>query len=179
MLLVIVMTLGLLAGCKKKEETKVDKGDRTLTVGIPQDSNIPDYDTNAFSLYLEETLNIDIEWDYFARNGAKNSQAKYLERAYYSGRTIDDVSYISNDIRKKTFDLRTRNPLPTLGGKVKGWFDGAMYGLGNNLFTVCCASLAILSKGALAKLGAIGVAAKFGYDILRSGFGIGKEHPMN
>ena len=115
----------------------------------------------------------------FARNGAKNSQAKYLERAYYSGRTIDDVSYISNDIRKKTFDLRTRNPLPTLGGKVKGWFDGAMYGLGNNLFTVCCASLAILSKGALAKLGAIGVAAKFGYDILRSGFGIGKEHPMN
>ncbi len=70
MLLVLVMALGLLAGCKKKEETKADEGDRTLTVGIPQDSNIADYDTNAFSLYLEETLNIDIEWDFFARNGA-------------------------------------------------------------------------------------------------------------
>jgi ABC-type glycerol-3-phosphate transport system substrate-binding protein len=70
MLLVLVMTLGLLAGCKKKEETKADEGDRTLTVGIPQDSNIPDYETNAFALYLEETLNADIEWDYFARNGA-------------------------------------------------------------------------------------------------------------
>ena len=48
----------------------------------------------------------------YARNGAQNQQAKYLERAYYDGRTIDTVSYSANNIRKKTFDLRTKNPLP-------------------------------------------------------------------
>lgn len=115
----------------------------------------------------------------FARNGGQNTQAKYLESAYFNSRNTDDVSYISNDIRKKTFDLRTRNPLPSLWGKIKGGVQGATYGLGNNLFTVACSALAILSKGALAKIGAIGVCLGVCYNIARNGFGFGKQHPMN
>lgn len=115
----------------------------------------------------------------FAKNGAQNSQAKYLEKAYYNSRTIDKVSYTSNSIRQKTFDLRTKNPLPAIWGKIKGGFEGATYGLGENLFTVACSSCAILSKGFLAKIGAIGLGLKLCYEIARSGFGLGKEHPMN
>lgn len=115
----------------------------------------------------------------FSRNESQVTQGKYLENAYYNSRTLDKVSYTSNDIRSKTFDLRTRNPLPAIWGSIKGGTKGALYGLGENLFTVACSALAILSKGTLAKVGAAGVALKFCYDIARNGFGLGKKHPMN
>lgn len=115
----------------------------------------------------------------FSRNGAQNEQAKYLERAYFDSRGIDTVSYNSNNIRQKTFDLRTKNPLPSLWGRVKGYCEGASYSLGSNLFTVACSALALISKGALAKIGAIGVGLGVCYNIARNGFGLGKQHPMN
>lgn len=70
LLLVIVMSLGIFTGCKGKEK-ETGAGDNVLTVGVPQDTTIPDYDTNALSLYLEEVTGIDIRWVYFA-NGAAN-----------------------------------------------------------------------------------------------------------
>ena len=115
----------------------------------------------------------------FSRNGAQNQQSKYLENVYYNSRTTDDVSYFSNNLRKKTFDLRTKNPLPSLWGRIKGGAEGAAYSLGTNLFTVACSSLAILSKGFLAKAGAIGVGLGVCYNVARNGFGLGKQHPMS
>lgn len=115
----------------------------------------------------------------FSRNEAQNEQSKYLEKAYFSSRNIDEVSYTSNALRKKTFDLRTKNPLPTLWGRIKGGAEGLAYSLGNNLPTVACASLALLSKGILAKIGAVGVGLSVCYDIAHNGFGLGKHHPMD
>ena len=115
----------------------------------------------------------------FSRNEAQRVQGKYLEKAYYDSRTLDDVSYSSNKIRQKTFDLRTKNPLPALWGKVKGWTQGALYSLGNSLPLVACSALALISKGALAKIGAVGVALGACYSIARNGFGLGKQHPMD
>ena len=115
----------------------------------------------------------------FSRNGAQNEQAKYLEKAYFNSRNIDEVSYTSNNIREKTFDLRTKNPLPSLWGRVKGYCQGACYALGNNLFTVTCSACALLSKGILAKIGATGVGLSICYKIARDGFGLGKQHPMD
>ena len=115
----------------------------------------------------------------FSKNEAQVIQGKHLQNAYFNSRTIDNVSYTSNGIRKKTFELRTKNPLPAIWGKIKGATKGTTYGLGENLFTVACSALAILSKGSLAKIGAAGVVLKFCYDIARNGFGLGKEHPMN
>ena len=114
----------------------------------------------------------------FSRNGAQNEQAKYLQKAYYNSRTTDNVSYTANNIREKTFDMKTKNPLPTIWGRIKGGTQGALYSLGNSLLTVTCASLALLSKGALAKVGAIGVGLGVCYNIARNGFGLGKQHPM-
>ena len=73
MLLVLVMALGVLTGCKKQEGSKVE-GDRTLRVGIPQSSVTPDYNTNKFCVYLEEKTGIDIEWVYYANNPANYKQ---------------------------------------------------------------------------------------------------------
>lgn len=115
----------------------------------------------------------------FSRNGAQNTQARYLENAYFNSRNIDDVSYNSNNIRKKTFDLRTKNPLPSLWGRIKGYCEGATYSLGSSLPIVACSSLALLSKGLLARIGAIGIGLSLCYNVARNGFGLGKQHPMN
>ena len=115
----------------------------------------------------------------FSRNGAQNAQARYLENAYFDSRGIDNVSYNANNIRQKTFDLRTKNPLPALWGRVKGYCEGATYSLGNSLFTVTCSAFALLFKGLLAKVGAAGVGLGLCFNIARNGFGLGKQHPMD
>ena len=115
----------------------------------------------------------------FSRIGAQNQQSKYLEDAYFNSRGIDDVSYMSNNIRQKTFDLRSRNPLPSLWGRLKGGAQGALYSLGNSLAVVACSALALLSKGFFAKVGAVGVGLSVCYNIARNGFGLGKQNPMS
>lgn len=115
----------------------------------------------------------------YAKNGAKHEQEKYLESAYFNSRTTDTVSHSSNAIRQKTFDLRTKNPLPALWGKIKGGASGVFYALGNNLPIIACSSAAILSKGKLAKFGAIGAALCICYNVARNGFGLGRQNPMD
>lgn len=84
--LVLIMVLGLFSGCGKKEES-VAEGDRTLRVGIPQSSVVPDYDTNKFCVYLEEKTGIDIEWVYY--NGSNFKQQITL--AMTAGDKMPDV----------------------------------------------------------------------------------------
>lgn len=67
LLLVFVMSLGLLAGCGKKTNVEaLPEGTVTLTVGIPQKATVTDYDDNAFTNYLEEQANVEIEFVYFS-----------------------------------------------------------------------------------------------------------------
>ena len=115
----------------------------------------------------------------FSRNEAHRIQGEYLEKAYFNSRTIDDVSYTSNKIRQKTFELRAKNPLPSLWGRVKGWTTGAFNSLGTSLPLIASSALAIVSKGFFAKLGATGVALSLCYEVARNGFGLGKKHPLN
>ena len=114
-----------------------------------------------------------------SRNRGEEAQGKYLEKAYFNSRTTDTYSPYANAVQKKTFDLRTKNPLPSLWGRIKGGVSGALNSLGDHLFTVACSACAILSKGMLAKIGAVGVGLKLCYDIARNGFGLGKNHPMD
>ena len=116
--------------------------------------------------------------NHFSKAESQKQQAKYLENAYFNSHTSDNISYTSSAIGKKTFEMRTNNPLPSIWGRIKGGCEGALYSLGNHLFTIACASLALLSKGALAKVGAVGVGLKVCYDIARNGFGLGKQNPM-
>ena len=113
-----------------------------------------------------------------SRNRATEAQGKYLEKVYFDSRTTDDFSYVSNSMRKATFDLRTKLPFAQLWGRVKGAFEGSLYSLGTNILTIACSALALLAKGTMAKVGAIGTVLVLLVDVLRNGFGFGKEHPM-
>jgi putative aldouronate transport system substrate-binding protein len=67
-ILIMLMSLGIFTGCGQKKSTG------KLTVGIPQDSTIPNYNENAFCKYLEEASGVDIEWVYFASSAASAQQ---------------------------------------------------------------------------------------------------------
>lgn len=115
----------------------------------------------------------------FAGIGSDYTQERYLERAYFSSRTTDKVSPASNALREKTFELRSKNPIPSIYGKIKGRVQGFMYGMANWLPVVICSAFAILGKNILAKAGAIGLGTIAVYKVLRDGFGLGKNNPMN
>lgn len=87
-LLVLIMALGMFTGCKKKA-TKSVQGDGKITVGIAQDSTIPDYDTNGLTVYLEEVTGLEIEFVYFANSSSNSSQQIALMCS--GGETLPDV----------------------------------------------------------------------------------------
>jgi len=115
----------------------------------------------------------------FAEIGSDHAQEHYMEKVYYNSRTLDKVSYMDNALREKTFELRSKSPLPGIRGKIEGGFKGFMYGLANSLPLIACSSLAILGKNILAKAGVIGIGAIAVYKVLREGFGLGKNNPMH
>lgn len=76
----------LLAGCSGNEQTTASIPEKdvnvtapgefpivkekiTLTVGVPGTSKVEDYDTNAFTKFLEEKTNIDLEFYQFPSSG--------------------------------------------------------------------------------------------------------------
>ncbi len=101
MLLALVMVLSCLAACEKgpAEETKgndapketteyvaptqntqpkeelgklpLTEEDVTITIGLPQDVKTEDYETNAYTLWLEEQTGINLEFKYFASDKAE------------------------------------------------------------------------------------------------------------
>jgi len=64
-LLVLCMVLGVMSGCGKKDGETSSGGGSTLTVGIPQNFNVTSYDDNAFTKYIEESLDINIKFVFF------------------------------------------------------------------------------------------------------------------
>ena len=116
---------------------------------------------------------------YFSETGSEHAQEHYLEKAYFNSRTTDKFSYSSNALREKTFELRSKNPIPGIYGKFEGGFKGFMYGLGNYLPVILCSTLALVGKSWGAKLGAIGVGLAALYKVARDGYGVGKNNPMN
>jgi hypothetical protein len=115
----------------------------------------------------------------YAEIGSEHAQEHHMEKAYYSSRTLDKVSYNDDLIREKTFELRSKSPIPSIFGKIGGGFKGFMYGLANSLPLVICSAFAILGKNFLSLAGAIGIGAIAVYKVLREGFGLGKNNPMN
>jgi hypothetical protein len=115
----------------------------------------------------------------YGKNYSQIQQQNYLERTYFNSRTLDSTSYTGNAIRKKVSDIEMNNPIPSTWGKIKGKTKGFFYGLSNNLPIIACGSLALLGKNFWAKFGAIGSALCFLYTVLRQGFGLGKNHPMD
>lgn len=66
--LVMVMSISMLAGCGKTG--KKASGDGTLTVGITDNALVTDYETNAYTLWLEEQTGLDLKFHVFAASSA-------------------------------------------------------------------------------------------------------------
>lgn len=71
-LLIFIMCCGCFAGCGNKEETVTEGG--KLTVGIPQTATITDFNDNAFTKYIEESLGIELEFVFFSSTPAEYKQ---------------------------------------------------------------------------------------------------------
>jgi putative aldouronate transport system substrate-binding protein len=92
MTLILSMMLALLVGCggEEKKSTSDALGEKvTLTVGIPQSSSVTDYENNALTRYLEESLNVNIEFSFFSSSSADYVQQLTLMAA--GGDELPDV----------------------------------------------------------------------------------------
>lgn len=91
--LCFVLSLSLLAGCgggstANETKPKVDEQGRTIiTIGIPRSPLVEDYNTNSFTLWLEETTGHNIEFEYFTSVDA----AQQLSTRVNGGMTLPDI----------------------------------------------------------------------------------------
>ena len=76
LLLVAVMMLSLLAGCKKKSSKD---NDGILRVGIAQLATISSYTDNDFTNWIEEQLGFEIEFVYYSSSGSEACQQFALD----------------------------------------------------------------------------------------------------
>ena len=111
-LLALVMVVGLFAGCNtekpvetkpqetqggtnKPAETKpaetqpADAEPTKLTIGLIRNSGVADYDTNYFTNWLEEQLNIELEFVYF--EGSNDEAFQQLGLMVAGGQKLPDV----------------------------------------------------------------------------------------
>lgn len=87
-LLIMCIALGMMSGCGKKEEAYSGDGE-TLTVGVPQNFTVTSYDDNALTKYIEESLNINIKFQYFSSSSSYYIQQLTLMAT--SGEEFPDV----------------------------------------------------------------------------------------
>jgi len=67
----------------------VKDGDVTLTIGIQHDVDVVDYETNAYTLWLEETSGINLEFVYFSADNTEAAQQ--LALMMNAGEKLPDI----------------------------------------------------------------------------------------
>ena len=72
LLLCVMVVFGLLSGCDtgKKPANKGEKGDKTITIGIPASTLVMDYKENALTKWVEEQTGYELEFQKFASAAA-------------------------------------------------------------------------------------------------------------
>jgi len=103
MLLALSMLSGCLVGCGSDKTESADKGEKvTLTVGIPQNMSVTDYDDNTLTKHLEETLNMDIEFEYFSSDASEYT--KQLTLICSAGEKLPDVLWGFTGLARNTMN---------------------------------------------------------------------------
>ncbi|MBO5340748.1 MAG: extracellular solute-binding protein [Oscillospiraceae bacterium] len=106
LLLALVMVVGLCA-CGKTGGTSSEQPDdgapKKLTVGLTFKSNVISYDDNALTKYLEDKLNIDLEFVFFSSTAAEAKTQ--LSTMVAGGEKLPDVMFgISlTDVERNTY----------------------------------------------------------------------------
>ena len=115
---------------------------------------------------------------HYSRVNGQKKDAEHIENAYFDSRTTDTYSPISAKIGEEVFEHRSKNPLPSIWGRITGGIGGFVRSLADNVIPLTCACFALVGKDLPAKIASVGIVLSLGYDILRNGFGMGKNHPM-
>ena len=90
--LAAIMLMSLMVGCggsKEPEIVEEPEGHITLTVGVPQSSNISSYTDNDFTKWIEEQLDVTLDFVYYSGNSEESCQQFSLDCA--AGKEIPDV----------------------------------------------------------------------------------------
>lgn len=106
-LLCMVMVLSLFTACGgngDKDDDKVNSdGKKVITIGIPLKTTVVDYDTNAFTLWLEEELDVDIQFQIFATGGA--DYMTQLAGLTLKGSKLPDIIYNFSEMEGSLWDM--------------------------------------------------------------------------
>lgn len=110
---------------------------------------------------------------------AAEMTADTFEKAVAAERSNSTASYTTGAMQKKVADLRMKNPIIPIYGKVKGFIEGFITSLGDNVIPVILSSAALAAKGKIQKAGAWGLGIFGLYQIAKEGFGLGKTAPVD
>ena len=111
--------------------------------------------------------------------GANNLSADVYQSAVAAQRSNATESHVTGMMQKKIADMRMKNPVIPMIGKTKGFIEGFIGSLGDNIVPISLSALALAAKGFAQKIGAWGLAVYAVYQIAKEGFGIGKSAPVD
>lgn len=111
--------------------------------------------------------------------GASNISADVYQSAVAAQRSNASESHITGKMQKKIADMRMQNPIIPMVGKTKGFIEGFIGSLGDNIVPISFSALALAAKGFMQKAGAWGLAAYAAYQVAKEGFGLGKSSPVD
>ena len=114
-----------------------------------------------------------------ANVGAARSAADIYESSIAAERSNTGASYVTSAMQKKVADLRMKNPIIPVFGKTKGFIEGFISALGDNIIPISLASVALAAKGFIQKAGAWGLGIYGLYLVAKEGFGMGKTTPVD
>lgn len=105
--------------------------------------------------------------------------ADTFESVVAAKRSNSSASAFTNAMQEKVSDLRMKNPIVPLFGKIKGFGEGFISSLGDNIIPIALSSLALGAKGFIQKAGAWGLGIFGVYLLAKEGFGVGKTAPVD
>lgn len=111
--------------------------------------------------------------------GTAEISADVFEKAIAAERSNSSASHLIGAMQKKVADLRMKNPIVPIIGKFKGFAEGFISSLGDNIIPITLSAIALAAKNSLQKAGAWGLAIFGVYQLAKEGFGLGKTAPVD
>ena len=114
-----------------------------------------------------------------AMSGGQMQNADTFEYIVSANRTTSEQSHVTGAMQKKLSEMRMDNPIIPAYGKAKGFVSGFFDSMGNNLVPTIFSVMALAGKRGWAKIGAWGLAGFGLYKVIKEGFGVGKNTPVD
>ena len=111
--------------------------------------------------------------------GAHELSTDVYEKAIAAQRSNASESYVTGAMQKKVADMRMKNPLIPMVGKFKGFTEGFISSLGDNIIPITLSAVALATKGFTQKAGAWGLGIYGVYQVAKEGFGLGKNSAID